>query len=68
MYQVVKKEQRTIRGPDNQPMPGYLVTVSDSETGDSFSVEVPSLQEDVVKDRVQLELNRRRNVDNLSWL
>lgn len=67
MYKIVKKPNWTIRGPDNQPAPGFKLTLLDDETGDSFDLEVPSLNPDDVARRVQAAIDQRRGVDQLSF-
>ncbi len=67
MYQVVKQQDWTIRGPDNQPARGYLVTVADPVSGDSFSIETPTLDPATVQDRVRAHLDQRRQTANLTF-
>lgn len=67
MYQVVKTQDWTIRGPDNQPAKGFLVTVADVVTGDSFNLETPTLDPQAVQDKVRAHLDARRSTQSLTF-
>jgi hypothetical protein len=66
-YQIVKKQDWIITGPDKQPARGFLVTVSDPVTGDTFSLETPSLDPLIVDPLVRAHLASRRSLDTLSF-
>jgi len=66
-YQVVKIQDWVITGPDGQPTPGSLVTVSDPDTRDSFNLEVPSTDPETVRAMAQAEIERRRGTLDLSF-
>ena len=66
-YRVVKQQNWTIRGPDNQPAAGFLLTVTDDQGMDSFNIEVASLDAYQVQQAIQAHIDRRRAVSDLTF-
>lgn len=66
-YRVVQKINRIITLANGDPAQGFWVTVQDDVTGDTFSIETPSIDPAVVGPIIQDHLNKRRQLDDLTF-
>jgi hypothetical protein len=66
-YKIVQIQNRVITLPDGQPAQGHWVTVQDSESGDTFSVESPSTDPLILGPIVQRQIDNRRGAANLTF-
>lgn len=64
-YRVVHTEDWIITGANRQPARGFRVTITDEVTGDSFSLEVPNLNDETIKQKALAIIEQRKRLDDL---
>lgn len=67
MYQIAKVQDWIITNIDGQPSRGFLITVHDSETLDTFSLESNTTNPEVVKQKIEAHLANRRGLGGLTF-
>lgn len=66
-YRIVQKQNRVISLPNGDPAQGFWITVKDDVTGDTFNLETPSIDPNIVAPLIQDHLVKRRALDDLSF-
>lgn len=53
--------------PDGNPVKGHKLTVTDDDTGDTFSVFSESIDEHRVRPIIEAEIAKRRHLESLEF-